>query len=131
MPESDLSRLLKNMSPELVPGSFVFTILPEEHHPELEVLASVKEAEGLSVVIAQVDADRMGLDYDFVAAWITLRVNSALEAVGLTAAVSSALTAEGISCNVIAGLNHDHLLVPVDEAGAAMSALRRLSVDPQ
>ena len=53
-------------------------------------------------------------------------MHSALEAVGLTAAVSRALADEGISCNVIAGLRHDHLLVPAADGDAALASLRRL-----
>jgi len=50
-------------------------------------------------------------------------VHSSLEAVGLTAAVSARLTSAGISCNVLAGFEHDHLLVPVERADDAVSAL--------
>ncbi|MFD4182275.1 ACT domain-containing protein [Rhodococcus sp. NPDC058514] len=62
-------------------------------------------------------------------AWLTLRVHSALDAVGLTAAVSSRLAEVGISCNVIAGYHHDHLLVPVDDAAAAVEALTALALE--
>jgi hypothetical protein len=126
MPISDLDELLRSMKPTLRSGEFVFvdaTSLPSGFPVE----ASVREAEGPSAVIARGDADRLGLHYDFVAAWITLTVHSALDAVGLTAAVSTALTNEGISCNVIAGLRHDHVLVPLDAVSAALLALRRLA----
>lgn len=124
---SDLADLLSNLSPELLPGRFVFTGLPESGPEEVEVFATVVEPEGTSAVLAESDADRLGLAYDFVAAWITLRVDSSVADVGLTAAFSNCLTAEGISCNVIAGLHHDHLLVPADRAGDAMTALQALS----
>ena len=62
----------------------------------------------------------------FRCAWITLTVHSALQAVGLTAAFSAALGEVGISCNVVAGVFHDHLFVPVDRAHDAMDALRAL-----
>ena len=63
----------------------------------------------------------------FRAAWITLTVQSDLNAVGLTAVVSTALAKAGISCNVIAAVHHDHLFVPVDRADDAMRVLRGLS----
>jgi hypothetical protein len=85
--------------------------------------AAVREAEGLTVVLPRAEADSLGLSYDFVGAWITLEVHSALEAVGLTAAVSRALTEARISCNVLAGFHHDHLLVPVAEAARALEVL--------
>ncbi len=127
MSTSELSDLLANMRPELVPGRFVFVELPGVGLEGNGLLATVRESEGTSAVVHQSDADRHGLDYDFVAAWITLRVHSALSAVGLTAAVSARLAENGISCNVIAGLRHDHLLVPVDRAGQAVELLRQLS----
>jgi hypothetical protein len=93
--------------------------------------ATVREDEGLTVVLSRPDADRLGLTYDFVAAWITLTVDSSLAAVGLTAAVSHVLTDAGISTNVIAGFTHDHLFVPVDRADDAMRALRGLARVPR
>ena len=127
MAVTDLELLLREMRPELVEGRFVFVELPGTVGPDIEVLASVREAEGQSAVIAEADALRLGLAFDFVAAWITLRVESSLAAIGLTAAVSARLTEAGISCNVIAGLRHDHLLVPADRAADALAALERLS----
>jgi hypothetical protein len=125
--EDDLSRLLRSIDPELRGGSFVFvSVAPGETLPEVEVLASVDETEGRSLVIHREDADAHGLAYDYVAAWIVLRVHSSLAAVGLTAAVSSALAAAGLSCNVIAGYYHDHLLVPQEQAVRAVSILRGL-----
>ena len=113
-----------------MPGGFVFV---DGGHPSAEgltrdeVLASVVEPEGPSLLVGREAADRLGMPYGFVAAWITLGVESALEAVGLTAAVSAALSRAGISCNVIAGLRHDHLLVPEERAEEAMTVLQGLS----
>ena len=127
MPESDLKTMLRTMNPRLEDGRFVFVALGQDPASELDLHATVLEPEGLSAVITQADADRHGLEYDFVAAWITLRVESALSAVGLTAEVSRCLAEAGISCNVIAGLRHDHLLVPEGEAREAMSTLEALA----
>jgi hypothetical protein len=122
-----LSDLLSELQPELQPGRFVFVALPESGTGDVEVFATVREPEGVSAVLAEADANHLGLEYDFVAAWITLRVDSSAADVGLTAAFSTCLTGEGISCNVIAGLHHDHLLVPVDRADEAMAALEALA----
>jgi hypothetical protein len=126
-PERDLTRLLELLEPEIVPGTFVFVEPPAGRLPEQEILASVREPEGSSAVVRQNSADDLGLDYDFVAGWIVLRVRSALDAVGLTAAVSARLAENGISCNVIAGLRHDHLLVPAERIDEAVESLRDLS----
>ncbi|MGK2932218.1 MAG: ACT domain-containing protein [Solirubrobacterales bacterium] len=118
---------MRDLKPELVPGSFVFVRQPDFSLEAVEVHASVREPEGTTVVIDQSDADNFGLEYDYVAAWITLRVDSTLEEVGLTASFSRCLADAGISCNVLAGLHHDHLLVPAEKAGDALAALEDLS----
>jgi hypothetical protein len=120
--ERDLATLLATMEPRLRPGEFVYAVGEVDGAEAL-----VREQEGVSVVLERGRADELGLAYDFVAAWITLSVHSALEAVGLTAAVAAALTEAGISCNVIAGYHHDHLLVPADRADEAVAVLRGLS----
>lgn len=125
--ESDLTTLLTSMRPVVRDGDYVYALWPHGKPLEGHVEAAVREAEGLTVVLLREEAERLGLSYDFVAAWITLQIHSALEAVGLTAAVSSALTAAGISCNVMAGFHHDHLLVPSADRGHAMDVLERLS----
>ncbi|MGJ9411141.1 ACT domain-containing protein [Aeromicrobium sp. CF4.19] len=86
-------------------------------------LATVREDEGMTVVIGQEEADDDGLVYEFVGAWITLRQQTALEAVGITARLSSALAEADVPCNVVAGFHHDHLVVPWDRRHAAMQVL--------
>ncbi len=126
--ETDLRVLLVSMEPELVAGQFVFvTVADVDSLPRLDPLASVVEPEGLSVVLHKEQADQAGLTYDFVAAWVTLRVRSSLHAVGLTSAVSTALAEAGMSCNVIAGFHHDHLLVPHGRADDALAVLQALT----
>lgn len=123
--ETDLTVLLRSMQPELMPGDWYFTTVA----PGLAVdaAATVREPEGLSVVIDHQEAQRVGASTANAYRWITLRVHSSLDAVGLTAAVSATLTAHGISCNVIAGAMHDHLLVPAARADDAVRALIDLS----
>jgi len=81
------------------------------------------EKEGRTVVLAKEDAENFGLPFEFVAAWITLNIHSALEAVGLTAAFATALGENNISCNVIAGFYHDHIFVDVKDKEKAMTVL--------
>lgn len=125
--ETDLAVLLRSMSPVRVPGEFVYAVAADAVPAGAAPVVTVRETEGTTLVLARADADRLGLPYSFVCAWITLQVHSALAAVGLTAAFAAALTAEGISANVVAGYHHDHLFVPVDRADDALVALRRLS----
>jgi uncharacterized protein len=126
--ERDLSTLLASMEPVLRPGRFVFVVVPDDDLLDaIAPEATIREPEGVTAVVRREQADALGLPYDYVAAWITLRVHSALDAVGLTAAVSTALARAGLSCNVIAGYHHDHLLVPADRASAALDALAGLA----
>lgn len=123
--EKDLQVLLAGMQAEQRPGEFVYcTGAGAGSGQPSRAEATIREAEGLTAVLRREDADAQGLGYDFVAAWITLQVHSALAAVGLTAAVSNALAEAGISCNVLAGFYHDHLLVPAARAQDALAVLR-------
>jgi len=126
--ETDLSTLLASLSPRLNPGSFVFccAATPSAEHLAA-ALGSFREAEGTTLILPRTEADRLDLTYDYLTAWITLEVHSALAAVGLTAAFARALADEGISCNVIAGYHHDHLFVAEADAGRAVAALQRLA----
>ncbi|EUC13126.1 UNVERIFIED_ORG: hypothetical protein BDU10_3836 [Burkholderia sp. CF145] len=129
-PVSDLSVLLKTLEPVLNPGVFVFASVKDGNAIDPAVIvASIREPEGLSVVTSEADAQVGGLNALFKCAWITLTVNSALEAVGLTAAFASALGNSGISCNVVAGAHHDHIFVPLESAAAAMHVLHLLQTD--
>ncbi|GIH25733.1 hypothetical protein Aph01nite_40430 [Acrocarpospora phusangensis] len=125
--ERDLRRLLAGMRPELNPGRYVFATVDGGVPAGVTPVVTVAEAEGLTVVARLEEADAAGLAYDYVAAWITLRVRSALEAVGLTAAVAGELAAAGLSCNVVAGFHHDHLFVPYERADEAVALLAELS----
>ncbi|MHA7279055.1 ACT domain-containing protein [Arthrobacter sp. MDT2-2] len=124
--ETTLQALLRTMSPVLNEGSYVFSIVESDIPSGVHPVVTVREKEGLALVVEQSEADTAGLSYEYVAAWITLEVHSALEAVGLTAAISNALTDAGISCNVVAGYTHDHLFVQHDGAQDALAALRSL-----
>ncbi|MGI5466424.1 ACT domain-containing protein [Streptomyces sp. CA-132043] len=121
--ESDLRTLLSGMRPELNAGRYVFTTVEDGVPSGVSPVATVAEDEGLTLVVRREEADAAGLAYEYVAGWITLRVHSALEAVGLTAAVSRELADAGLSCNVIAGFHHDHLFVPYEHAERAMTVL--------
>lgn len=115
------------LEPELHDGTFVFTTVPfGADIAGLDVVATMREPEGLTVVLPLVQAEQRGFDLTFPCAWITLRAESALDAVGLTAAFARALADESIACNVIAGTHHDHLFVPVDRGEDALQCLREL-----
>lgn len=122
---TELVALLRGLTPALSAAPMVYAVasdVPGGCHP----FATVREPEGLTLVLTRDEADALGLAYDYAAALITLRVHSALASVGLTAAVSAPLAQAGISCNVIAGAFHDHLLVDWDRRDEAMDVLGAL-----
>ena len=84
--ETALATLLRSMSPQLNAGDYVFCTLADNRLPDCEVIGSFREQEGLTVIVERQQAEQAGLAFEYVAAWITLNVHSALEAVGLTAA---------------------------------------------
>ncbi|MFD3943212.1 ACT domain-containing protein [Streptomyces sp. NPDC058579] len=125
--ERNLDRLVAGMRPELNPGRYVFTTVDGPAPAGVAPVVTVAEPEGLTVVVRQEEADGAGLAYDYVAGWITLRVHSALDAVGLTAVVAQGLAEAGLSCNVVAGFHHDHLFVEHARADEALAVLRGIA----
>jgi hypothetical protein len=125
--ETDLDVMLASLDVRLDDEPVVYAVVPRIVD-ELGIRAVVVEQEGITLVIGRDDADEIGLAYEFVGAWLTLTVHSALDSVGLTAAVSRALADARIPCNVLAGLHHDHVVVPWDERHGAVAAIRALAL---
>ncbi|MEK8034705.1 ACT domain-containing protein [Ideonella sp. DXS29W] len=124
---SSLAALLQSLEPSRHDGVYAYAVLPFDTDPaSLQPVVTVREAEGVTVIVPIEQAERHGLRVLFRAAWITLTVHSDLQAVGLTAAFSGALAMAGVSCNVVAGAHHDHLFVPEEQAQQALDVLRAL-----
>ncbi len=129
--ETDLKKMLANLSVVIRPGRFAVVSLS----PEVSSIPSLgdgielvmQEVEGATIVCSVERAEAEGWPLSFVASWLTLEVHSSLEAVGLTAAFSVALTEDQISCNVLAGYYHDHILVPVERTDDAVACLESLA----
>lgn len=131
---TSLQKLLRDMTPEIMPGDYVFCCVIGElyqflsEHPTLRPLATFVEGEGLTLVLKKEEAQQAGLAFSGEYKQITLMVHSSLEAVGLTAAVASQLARSGISANVIAAFYHDHVFVQKEMAEAALKSLQELSL---
>ncbi len=128
--ERDLEKLIASMSPALMDGEYVFCTFQDAQYGDcldLEPIVTIKESEGLTLVIPKDKADDKNLSYESVFKGITLSVHSSLDAVGLTAAFSSKLGEHGISANVIAGYYHDHIFVQKELADKAIEALNELA----
>ena len=125
-----MTTLIRSMMPELQPGEYVFASVTSLSGISWEdTICEFREAEGTTVVLERKRADALGISYDFVASWITLKVHSSLAAVGLTAVFATALAKSNISCNVMAGYYHDHIFVDTGDAQRAVDVLRGLSVE--
>jgi hypothetical protein len=126
--ETDLDVMLATLAVERRPGVFTYLSVTAVSSELLaDAHAVVTEGAETTIVLPVESAQRHGHRMDVRLAWLTLTVQSSLEAVGLTAHVSARLASEGIACNVLAGYHHDHLLVPVgrvDDAVQALSARR-------
>ena len=116
--------VLRRLAPRLRPGTFVFTCVPAGTAlGGLDVVATMHESEGLTVVLPERQAAARGFPVALRCAWITLTAATSLAEVGVTAAFAAALARAGIACNVVAGVHHDHLFVPVERAADAMCCL--------
>lgn len=126
--DNKLSTLLANLSPQLNEGKYVFVTTELINHvPLTEIISLIQEDEGFSLILKKEVADRLNLQYSYVASWITLSLPTSLDAVGLTAAFSNELAKNKISCNVVAGFYHDHIFVDHKDTKAALSVLNSMS----
>ena len=128
--ESNLEILLRSAAPQHNAGKYVFCTVKNISATLLtKAVATIREEEGVTLILPQAIADDQLLKYEYIAGWITLKVHSSLAAVGLTAAFSPALAQQGISCNVVAGYYHDHIFVADDDVTHALTILQNLGKD--
>lgn len=126
--EKDLKKLLKSMKPEHKAGEYVFCDIESLENINLDEIEMLfREKEGITLILKKEIAEKLNLNYSFVASWITLTIHSSLEAVGLTAAFSKALADNGINCNVVAAFYHDHIFVDQKDIEKAMMILNTFS----
>lgn len=118
-----------NLTPFLHPEETVFCFVSDfQSIPFAQILFYFKEDEGYTIVLYKKTADDLKWVYDYIAAWITLRIHTELSMVGLTAQFSTALANAGISCNVVAAFHHDHLFVDYNDKDKAMEVLNSLQI---
>lgn len=126
--EIDLDTLIRSMAPVLDPEVLVFaTTLDVELARRLPTRMRFEEAEGTTLILPRETAEAAGLIHDFPCRMITLKIHSALDAVGFLARLTAALASAGMGVNPVSAYYHDHLFVPADRADEAMQILARLS----
>lgn len=123
--ETNLAKLLGSMSPELLPGVYVFVTLPSgaPHPRNLNPIMIFREREGDTLILLEDEARATGLPSAFRSRMITLNIHSSLEAVGFLAAITARLAAAGMGVNPVSAYFHDHLFVPADRADEAIAIL--------
>jgi hypothetical protein len=117
------------MAPTIDPATFVFCTVPSKGGLPAGVSPRLafEEAEGLTLVLRQEEAERLKIPHSFPSKMLKIAVHSSLEAVGFLAAMTSALAARGISSNVVSAYYHDYIFVPEVRADEALGILRDLS----
>ncbi|MCP4343379.1 MAG: ACT domain-containing protein [Desulfobulbaceae bacterium] len=128
--ESNLHILLGAMKPEMQVCEYVFCSATESDFQQVygAALGVFREQEGLSIILGREEADRLQLEYTYVARMITLAVHSSLDAVGFLAMITARLAAHSISVNVVSAYYHDHLFVQADRADDALGILEDIAL---
>lgn len=123
--ESNLDRLLQNMSPQEQDGSFVFITSADgfSDQEQRDAVMVFKEAEGITLIIKDELAKTLNKQTPLWA-MITLTVHSDLNAVGFLATITRKLADAGISVNPVSAFYHDHLFVPREKQEQAMEILQ-------
>jgi uncharacterized protein len=129
--EMGVTKLLVEMTPELLAGVHVFVALPPDAPvPEkLDPVMMFREREGTTLIVLEDRARAAGLEAVFPSRMVTLNIHSSLEAVGFLAAITARLAAAGIAVNPVSAFYHDHLFVPAERAEEALEMLRKLAAD--
>ncbi|KAL6246429.1 hypothetical protein RBB50_006665 [Rhinocladiella similis] len=135
--ETSLQTLLSSLTLVLHEPTYVFLTIPHEEFraPFLFSLDDIhllfREAEGVTLVVAQALADKHALPYQYPCRMITCNVHSSLEAVGFMAHLATKLADKGLSVNPVSGYFHDHLFVPVGKANEAVRVLEKAREDAE
>ncbi len=126
VPLRDLETILAQLSPQLHDGTYAVVSVPEPI-PDAHPYMTLVEAEGLTMLLRQEEAESLGLEYELPLSWITLGAYRAIGSVGLVATATTALAQASIPAVAGVGRWHTHIFVPATDTDRAMKVLHRLS----
>ncbi len=126
VPLRDLETILAQLSPQLHDGTYAVVSVPEPI-PNAHPFMTLVEAEGLTMLLRQEEAEQLGLAYELPLSWITLGAYRAIGSVGLVATATTALAQASIPAVAGVGRWHTHIFVPATDTNRAMKVLHRLS----
>jgi uncharacterized protein len=136
-----LSRLLSTLTLVLHPETYIFANIPSSTFhstsfsiPLSQILLFFREPctdeDRITLILCQSDTEQHvteNLETAYPCKMITCNVHSSLEAVGFMAVLATKLAEKGASCNPVSGFFHDHLFVPVEQAGTAVEVLEQVA----
>ncbi|WP_390912009.1 ACT domain-containing protein [Pseudosulfitobacter sp. SM2401] len=126
--ETNLNTLLGTMSADLIDDLFVFVTLKDRTMPDgLSPRMMFQEAEGITLILTQAQAQAHDLPFEFPCRMITLNIHSALEAVGFIAHIATELAKQDMGVNPVAGFFHDHLFVPDGREQDALTVISKIA----
>lgn len=125
----NLDQALASLDPK-IEGRYVFASTAEIPGG-MQLFATIREPEGITLVIPESTAAANGYDTSDTFTLITPGAQTSLHSVGITATITSTIASRGIACNVIAGVYHDHFFVPTKRADEALALLQALSTQAE
>lgn len=129
---NDLDHTLAELSPRAV-GEFIYHSSKEDLPAEITPFAQINECDNVTSIIPLEQAQKHQLaEGKTVFCHIVLDTPySTLESTGLTSAVAAQLSSQNIPCNVISGIRHDHLMVPLHRMNETLELLESLRAQAQ
>ncbi len=126
--QTNLSDVLNFLQISCDNVEYGFANVKEANYSELpEVIATFREAEGLTLVATKDYLVKNNISFDGTFAKLTIEVHTSLSLVGLTATLTTQLSKNNISANIVAAYYHDHIFVQYDLRQKAIDSLLSLT----
>lgn len=127
--ETNLKTLLSSLTTSVSDDTYVFATITSDVPETANPIMVFKEAEGISLILKQSDADKLKIPYEFPCKMITLNVHSSLDAVGFIAHIATQLASNDMGVNPVSGFYHDHLFIAESRVKQALNILKKIAKD--